>query len=102
MNKTFKTNRYFISLENYEFELENLGLIIENLVKLNLISIDFMNFFSDASIYESLKEKANALYKPTFKSLEIIYNCECNIEIKSKGLLALTNLGQSLLNICLS
>lgn len=102
MNKTFKTNRYFISLENYEFELENLGLIIENLVKLNLISIDFMNFLSDASIYESLKEKANALYKPTFKSLETIYNCECNIEIKSKGLLSLTNLGQSLLNICLS
>ena len=59
--------------------------------------------------FKFLKENTQVNYlatvkgdKPTFKSLEIIYNCECNLGIKSKSILSLTNLGQSLLDICLS
>ena len=29
------------------------------------------------------------------------YNCDCNVEIRAKGILSLTNLGQKLLDICL-
>lgn len=101
MNKNFKSKQYFISLEDYSFKIDELGLIIENLEKLNLISVDFMQFSKDEQIYENLKNEANILYKPTFKGLETIYNCECNIGIKSKGILSLTNIGQNLLNICL-
>lgn len=36
---------------------------------------------------ENLKNKANILYKPTFKGLETIYNCGCNVAIKSTSLL---------------
>ena len=52
-------------------------------------------------VYESLKNEANILYKPTFEGLEMIYSCDCNVEIRAKGILSLTNLGQKLLDICL-
>ena len=47
MNKDFKGKRYFILLENYTYKFDELGVIIENLQKLNLISIDFMQFLKD-------------------------------------------------------
>lgn len=101
MDKDFKGKRYFILLENYTYKIDELGVIIENLQKLNLISIDFMQFLKDEQVYENLKNQANILYKPTFKGLEISYNCECTVGIRAKGILSLTNLGQNLLDICL-
>lgn len=102
MNKDFRGKRYFINLENYTYKSEEMGIIIENLQKLNLISIDFLHFEKDKQVYEKLKNQANVIYKPAFKNLETIFNCECNVAIESKGILYLTNLGQDLLNICLS
>lgn len=102
MNKTFKNERYFIELDNYNYDEHVFSISLENLVKLNLISLDFQQWLKNESIYENLKNKANLIYKPTFKLLEMIYECECNIEIKSKGIFYLTNLGYALLNICLS
>ena len=101
MNKDFKGTKYFLLLENYTYKIDELGVIIENLQKLNLISLDFMQFLKDEQVYESLKNEANILYKPTFKRLEMIYSCDCNVEIRDKGILSLTNLGQKLLDICL-
>ena len=101
MDKDFKGKRYFILLENYTYKFDELSVIIENLQKLNLISIDFMHFLKDEQVYENLKNQANILYKPTFKGLEISYNCECTVGIRAKGILSLTNLGQNLLDICL-
>lgn len=102
MNQTFKSEQYFILLKDYNIDTNKFGLIIENLIKLNLITIDFLHFMKDENIYEGMKQSANEIYKSTFKRLEIIYNCDCNIGIKSKGILSLTNLGQSLLDVCLS
>lgn len=102
MNQTFKSEQYFILLKDYNIDTNKFGLIIENLIKLNLITIDFLHFMKDENIYEGMKQSANEIYKSTFKHLEIIYNCDCNIGIKSKGILSLTNLGQSLLDVCLS
>ena len=83
MNQTFKSEQYFISLKDYNVDTNKFGLIIENLIKLNLITINLFHFIKDENIYESIKQSANQIYKPTFKHLEIIYNCECNIGIKS-------------------
>ena len=102
MDKTFKNERYFIELEDYKYNETKFSISLENLVKLNLISIDFQRYLKNDNIYESLKNRANIVYKPTFKQLEMIYNCECYVEIKSKGIFHLTNLGFSLLKICLS
>lgn len=101
MNKDFKGTKYFLSLENYTYKIDELGVIIENLQKLNLISLDFTQFLKDEQVYESLKNEANILYKPTFEGLEMIYSCDCNVEIRAKVILSLTNLGQKLLDICL-
>lgn len=102
IDKTFKNERYFIELENYNCDEVDFDISLENLVKLNLISIDFQQWLKNDDIYENLKNKANIIYKPTLKPLEIMYKCECSIGIKSKGIFRLTNLGFSLLKICLS
>ena len=68
MDKDFKGKRYFILLENYTYKFDELSVIIENLQKLNLISIDFMHFLKDEQVYENLKNQANILYKPTFNT----------------------------------
>ena len=102
MNKTFKNEKYFIELNGYNYTTPDFEISLENLVKLNLVSIDFQHWLKNESCYETLKNKANEIYKTTFKPLEIIYKCECNIGIKEKGTLHLTNLGFSLLKICLS
>lgn len=102
MDKTFKNERYFIELKDYIYNETEFSISLENLVKLNLISIDFQQRQKNEDIYENLKNKANIIYKPTLKPLEMIYKCECNIGIKSRGIFHLTNLGYSLLEICLS
>ena len=102
MDKTFKNERYYIELEGYDYDEVKFNISIENLVKLNLISMDFQHFLGNDYIYETLKNQANIVYKSTFKQLEMLYMCECSIGIKSKGIFHLTNLGFSLLKICLS
>jgi hypothetical protein len=102
MDKTFKSSRYFIEIDDYNFDIIELGIFLENLIKLNLISIDFLHWLKNESIYEQMRNNANTIYKHTFKPLEIAYNCECNVGIKEKGVFNLTNLGQNLLKICLS
>ena len=34
-------------------------------------------------------------------ALEYVYKCECHVEIREKGILNLTNLGESLLKLCI-
>lgn len=102
MNKDFRTETYFIKMNDYVVNIENLGVVIENLKKLNLISVDFMKSLANDKIYEDLIEDANAVYKPTFHELEMEFNCECNVAKKDNGIIFLTNIGQSLLDICLN
>lgn len=102
MDKTFKSIQYFIEIDDYIFNMIEFGISLENLIKLNLITIDFLHWLKNESIYEQMRNNANTIYKPTFKSLENAYNCECYVGIKEKGVLNLTNLGQNLLKICLS
>ena len=103
MKKNFKNERYFLALDGYDFDIAQSAISIDNLLRLNLITLDFEHWLSsEAEIYKGLLEQAEEIYKPTFQSLESEYGCECHVKIKAKGTFCLTNLGYSLLDICLS
>lgn len=101
MDKTFRTPKYYIKLPDYIVDKDDIGIILENLVRLNLIEIDFQRWLTDEEEYNYIKGQAEIIYKPTFKTLEYVYKCECHVEIREKGILNLTNLGESLLKLCI-
>ena len=84
MDKTFKSIQYFIEIDDYNFDIIEFGISLENLIKLNLITIDFLHWLKNESIYEQMRNNANTMYKPTFKLLENAYNCECYVGKKKK------------------
>lgn len=101
MDKNFKTPKYYINLPDYIVDKDDIGIILENLVRLNLIEIDFQKWLTDDEVYNNIKGQAEIKYKPTFKDLEYVYKCECHVEIREKGVLNLTNLGENLLKLCI-
>ena len=72
MDKNFKTPKYYINLPDYIVDKDDIGIILENLVRLNLIEIDFQKWLTDDEVYNNIKGQAEIKYKPTFKDLEYV------------------------------
>lgn len=91
---------FIAGIDNYGINDYNaFSKSIENLSRLGLINITYMNYFSEKEIYEELIKKVRPSCEDTLRNIER-YDKKVDISCE-KGLLSISNLGYDMMKVCL-
>lgn len=96
----FHNSVYVAEILNYTiYDYNQFSNSIENLIRLGLIEISYVKFYTDKSVYDDLVEIALPACSETIEEIKkenprACLGCE-------KGLLSINNLGYDLMQICL-
>lgn len=90
---------YFLTVEIGEVNNYDLILALENLQRLGLIEISFIEWWNDEKIYETLKQKAEVINFETYLKNSGIEDYD--LKIGKKGVLKISGFSNNFAKVCL-